>query len=136
MKRDLTKTIEQFVGLLMPELTLYEAAMYIFLLRNSHLKNLSEIRMGKRTIAEKWGTGARGKRTNYAHVTDLVKGLEKKGCLKIGDVNREGTLYKILLPEEIPLVKEKLLVQLIWRQLLQCQGKKRFWLGLTFGNPE
>ena len=110
MKRDLTKTIEQFVDLLMPELTPYEAAMYIFLLRNSHLKNLSEIRIGKRTIAEKWGTGARGKRTNYAHVTDLVKGLEKKGCLKIGDVNREGTLYKILLPEEIPLVKEKLSV--------------------------
>ena len=110
MKRDLTKTIVQFVDLLMPELTPYEAAMYIFLLRNSHLKNLSEIRIGKRTIAEKWGTGARGKRTNYAHVTDLVKGLEKKGCLKIGDVNREGTLYKILLPEEIPLVKEKLSV--------------------------
>lgn len=110
MIRDLLKIIEQFVDILMPELTPYEAAMYIFLLRNSHLKNSSEIRIGKRTIAEKWGTGARGKRTNYAHVTDLLKGLEKKGCLKIGDVNREGTLYKVLLPEEIPLVKEKLLV--------------------------
>jgi hypothetical protein len=69
MKRDLTKTIEQFVNLLMPELTPHKTAMYIFLLRNSHLKNLSEILIGKRTIAEKWGTGARGKRTNYAHVT-------------------------------------------------------------------
>ena len=40
----------------------------------------------------------------------MVKGLEKKGCLIIGDVNREGTLYKVLLPKEIPLVKEKLSV--------------------------
>jgi hypothetical protein len=110
MMRDIAETIEQFVDLLMPELTPYEAAMYIFLLRNSYLKNLEEIRIGKRTIAEKWGTGARGKKTNYAHVTDLVKGLEKKGCLIIGDVNREGTLYKVLLPKEIPLVKEKLSV--------------------------
>jgi len=108
MNKDLSKIIEQFVDFLMPELTPYEAAMYIFLLRNSHLKNSPEIRIGKRTIAEKWGTGARGKKTNYAHVTDLVKGLEKKGCVKIGDVSREGTLYKVLLPEEIPLVQEKL----------------------------
>ncbi len=108
MPKDILEIIEQFVDHLMPELTPYEAAMYIFLLRNSHLKNLEEIRIGKRTIAEKWGTGARGKKTNYAHVTDLVKGLEKKGCLIIGDVNREGTLYKVLLPKDIPLVKEKL----------------------------
>ncbi|OGX18109.1 MAG: hypothetical protein A3K83_00235 [Omnitrophica WOR_2 bacterium RBG_13_44_8b] len=110
MNKDLSKIIEQFVDFLMPELTPYEAAMYIFLLRSSHLKNSPEIHIGKRTIAEKWGTGARGKKTNYAHVTDLVKGLEKKGCIKIGDVNREGTLYKVLLPEEIPLVLEKLLI--------------------------
>lgn len=62
MMKDISETIEQFVDLLMPELTPYEAAMYIFLLRNSHLKNLEEIRIGKRTIAEKWGTGARGKK--------------------------------------------------------------------------
>ena len=83
MKKDLSKIIEQFVDVLMPELTPYEAAMYMFLLRNSHIKNnSSELRMGKRTIAEKWSQGARGEKTNYAHVTKIVKGLEEKGCVK------------------------------------------------------
>ncbi len=108
INKDLSKIIEQFVDFLMPELKPYEAAMYIFLLRNSYLKNSSKIRIGKRTIAEKWGKGARGEKTNYAHVTKILKGLEEKGCVKIGDVNREGTLYTVLLPEEISLVKEKL----------------------------
>ncbi len=108
MKKDLSKIIEQFVDFLMPELTPYEAAMYMFLLRNSHIKNNSpEIRIGKRTIADKWSQGSRGEKTNYAHVTKLVTGLEEKGCVKIGDVNREGTLYIISLPEEIPIVQEK-----------------------------
>ncbi len=109
MELKLKQIIEQYVDYLMPELTPYEAAMYIFLLRSSYIKNGSlEIRVGKRTIAEKYGKGSRGVKTNYAHVTKLVKGLEKKECIRIGDTNREGTLYTVFLPEQILLVKEKL----------------------------
>lgn len=112
MKIDLKQVIEQFVDLLMPELTPYEAIMYIFFLRNSYLKNnLPEIRIGKRTIAGNWSKGTRGDKTNYAHVTKLVKGLEAKGCINIGDTNRDGTLYIIYLPIEIPLIKEKFTVK-------------------------
>ena len=108
-KSELKKIIEMYVDYLMPELTPYEAALYIFLLRNSYIKSgLLETRVGKRTIAEKYGKGSRGVKTNYAHVTKLVKGLENKNCIKIGDTTREGTLYVVILPEEIPLVKEKL----------------------------
>jgi hypothetical protein len=111
MSKNLFKIIEQFVDFLMPELTPYEAAMYLFLLRNSYIKNNStELRIGKRTIAEKWAKGSRGEKTTYAHVSKLLKGLEEKGCVKIGDINREGTLYVILLPEEIPIVQEKVSV--------------------------
>ncbi len=111
MDRQIKEIIEQYVDYLMPDLTPYEAAMYIFLLRNSQLANgNSEIRVGKRTIAEKFGKGSRGEKTNYAHVTKLVKGLELNGCIKIGDTTRYGTLYSVLLPSEIPLVKEKLAV--------------------------
>lgn len=102
--------IEQYVDLLMPELTPYEASLYIFFLRNSYIENESlEIRIGKRTIAANLGS-VRGKNTNYAHVTTLVKGLEGKGCIQVRDTNRDGTLYEIRLPESIPLVKEKLLI--------------------------
>jgi len=41
MNRDLSKISEQFVDFLMPELTPCEAAMHMFLLRNSHIKNSS-----------------------------------------------------------------------------------------------
>ncbi|MDD3728983.1 MAG: HNH endonuclease signature motif containing protein [Candidatus Pacebacteria bacterium] len=108
MKEDLQKIIEQFTDYLLPILTPYEAGLYIFLLRNSFIKNGSrEIRIGKRTIADNLGA-SRGEKTNYAHVTKLVNGLEEKSCIKIGDTTREGTLYSVFLPEEIPSVKEKL----------------------------
>jgi hypothetical protein len=68
---------------------------------------MREVRIGKRTIAPGLGS-SRGEKTNYAHVSTLISGLEKKSCIKIGDTTRGGTLYSIFLPEEIPLVKEKL----------------------------
>lgn len=107
---NLQKIIEQFVDLLMPILTPYEASLYVFFLRNSHIKNnFPEIRIGKRTIAEKISS-VRAAKTNYAQVTKLVGGLEEKGCIDIGDTNRDGTLYRVFLPEEIPSVKEKLAI--------------------------
>jgi len=110
MKENLQKVIEQFVDLLMPELTPYEVSLYIFLLRNSYLKSISpEIRIGKRTIGEKFSPskGKSGK-VDYGQVSVILKRLEQKGCIKIGDTNRDGTLYTVLLPQEVASVKEKL----------------------------
>lgn len=110
--KNLQEIMEQYVDYLMPVLTSYEATMYIFFLRNSYIKNSSqEIRIGKRTISANYVKGTRGDKTDYTHITTVVKNLEAKGCIKIGDINRDGTLYTILLPEEIPLVKEKLSIQ-------------------------
>ena len=106
----LQKIIEQFVDLLMPELTPYETSLYILFLRRSFLSDDMTIRIGKKTIAKKYGKGSRGKKTNYAHVSKILKRLEVKGCIKVGDTNRDGTLYTILLPEQIPLVAEKLAI--------------------------
>lgn len=112
MKNDLQKIMEQYVDYLMPSLTSYEATMYVFLLRNSYIKNDSpEIRIGKRTISANYAKGTRGDKTDYAHITKVVKGLEVKGCIRIGDTNKDGTLYIVLLPSEIPLVKEQLSIR-------------------------
>jgi hypothetical protein len=101
--------IEQFVDYLSPELTPYEASIYLYLFRNSFLKNgTAEVRIGKRTIAAEHGKSSRGEETAYAHVSEIVKKLEEKGCIKIGDTNREGTLYIVNLPKDIPSVAEKL----------------------------
>lgn len=109
---NLKSTIEQLVDLLMPELTPYETSLYIFFIRSSFLNDTTTVRIGKRTIAEKYGKGSRGDKTNYAHVSKILKGLEEKGCIKVGDTNRVGTLYTIILPNKIPIVAEKMAIVL------------------------
>jgi hypothetical protein len=106
---DLLEIIEQFVDYLMPDLTPYETSLYLYMLRNSHIKNdRNEIRVGKRTIASGYGKGSRGVKTNYEHVTEVIKRLELHECISIGDTNREGTLYFVRLPKDVPLVALKL----------------------------
>jgi len=98
MSDDIKELISDFVDYLMPALVPYEASLYLFLLRNSFIRNGSQqIRIGKR-IARGYGTGSRGSKTNYAHMTKVISGLEEKGCLRIGDTTREGTLYTLVLP--------------------------------------
>lgn len=41
-------------------------------------------------------------------MTKVLGRLEEKGCIKVGDTNRYGTLYIISLPKDIPLVAEKI----------------------------
>lgn len=107
--KDIKTIIIDYVDFLLPELTPYEASLYLFILRNTFLKNGSQkMRIGKRTMAQGYGRGSRGVKTNYAHMTKIINGLEKKDCLEIGDTTREGTEYTIRLPRDIPLVHEKL----------------------------
>jgi hypothetical protein len=109
MEENIKTIIEQFVDYLLPGLTPYETSLYLYLLRNSFVKNdITEVRVGKRTIAAGYGKGSRGEKTNYAHVSKILKGLEEKGCIKIKDTNREGTLYIVSLPKDISLVAEKM----------------------------
>lgn len=103
--------IEQFVDYVQPELVPYETSFYVYLLRNSLLKGMSSIRVGKRTIAFKCGKGTRSDKANFQHVTKILNSLEEKGCIKIGDTTREGTLYEVILPKEIPFVKEKMMTK-------------------------
>lgn len=109
MSKDLSNIIEQFVDFLMPELTPHEASLYIFLFRNSYIKNGKlNIRIGQRTIAVKYGQGPKKSMPSRQHIVRQLKMLEKKGAISIGDTNREGILYTIVLPEDIPLVLEKM----------------------------
>jgi len=113
-KIDIAQIMERFVDYLMPELTPHETSMYIFLLRNSHLLNgTNEVRIGQRTIAQKYGKGPKMSVPSRAHITRQINVLEEKGCIRIGDTNREGTLYEVLLPMQIPLVIEKLSVSVL-----------------------
>lgn len=108
MKEDLQKTIEQFVDLLLPQLTTFEATVYLFFLRHSLLEGKNEIRIGQRTLAKAWTSARAAETSSRVHILRTVKGLETKGAIRIGDTNRDGTLYTVLSPGEIPSVIEKL----------------------------
>ncbi|MDD5700963.1 MAG: HNH endonuclease [Dehalococcoidales bacterium] len=106
--RDITM-IEQFVDYLLPELTPYESTLYLYLLRNSIMRNgTNQIRIGKRTLAEKFCKASRGENVSYAQVSKMLDNLEQKNCIQIGDTDRFGTLYKVVQPRNIPLVIEKI----------------------------
>jgi hypothetical protein len=106
---DTAVVIRELVDYLLPELTPYEATMYLFILRHTFLNDGAQsIRIGKRTIAARFAKGSRGERSNFEHITNLLKRPEEKGCLKIGDITREGSLYTLVPPREIPVVIEKL----------------------------
>jgi hypothetical protein len=101
--------IQDFVDYLMPALTPYESSLYVLLLRLTFLKDGSnQVRIGKRTISERFGTGSQGAEISFAHVTKVLKNLENKGCIIIGDTVRDGTMYTLIQPRDIPLVKKKI----------------------------
>jgi len=100
---------KNIIDYLAPELTPYELSFYLFLFRNTYLeRGKNSLRIGKRTIASKHSKSSRGSETSYEHTTEILKSLEKKDCIKIGDVTKDGTLYTIFLPSDIPLVAEKM----------------------------
>ena len=68
----------------------------------------NQVRIGKRTIAERVGTNAQGSQISYYQVSKVLKNLESKGCIVIGDIVRDGTMYTVIQPCDIPLVKEKI----------------------------
>jgi len=113
MDKDNINAIEQLVDYLLPELTPYESTLYLYLFRNSILRNnIDNIRIGKRTLADRFCRSARGETVSYTQVSKMLDNLEQKGCIKIGDTDRFGTLYTIILPSFIPLVIEKMTANL------------------------
>jgi hypothetical protein len=88
--------IQDFVDYLMPSLSPYESSLYIFLLRLTFLKDgNNHVRIGKRTISEKFGAGSQGAEISFAQVTKVLKNLENKGCIIIGDTIRERNYVHI-----------------------------------------
>lgn len=106
---NIEEIVKEFVDYLLPELTPYEASIYLYMFRNSFLKDgTSQIQVGKRTIAGGFGKTSRGETPAYAQISKVLKKLEEKGCIRIGDANREGTFYEVILPKDIPLVANKM----------------------------
>jgi hypothetical protein len=109
MTLDPKQVVLDLVDLVMPELKPHETAVYLFLLSKSHfLKGSPEVRVGQRSLAPQYGRGKLGAAPARNQLIKQLKQLAQKGCIRIGDTTREGTLYTVLLPREIPFVAKKL----------------------------
>lgn len=111
MELDTAKIIRDFVDYLMPELKPHETSVYIFLLTKSHFTNGSpNVRVGQRSMAPQYGRGKNNSAPARNQLIKQLKTLEAKGCIQKGDTrHKDGTLYTVFLPMEIPLVKKKLI---------------------------
>jgi hypothetical protein len=106
---ELPEILSDIIDYLMPQLKPYEIAFYFYLFRHSivaagtqHVRvstrDLKSIVAAPRTDA---GTG-----TSWGHAAECLKQLVDKGVIRReSEPNREGTLYKVLIPEEIELCR-------------------------------
>lgn len=104
------KLMQEFVDFLLPLLKPYEVTIYLYLLRKSHLGTGSpQVRVGKRTISKDCGQGTRSvSGGSFKHITNVLKALESKDCISIGDTTPDGTLYRVALPCEVPAVRKRM----------------------------
>ena len=93
------------VDFLQPWLLPYEAAIYWYLFRKSILATgtqYTRARVRGMTQGVITSSSGQSEGLSYGAVQTALLGLEQKGVVtKAGDTTREGTLYKVHLPEEI-----------------------------------
>ncbi len=118
---ELPDIMRDVVDYLLPELKPYEAVFYMYMLRHSVIQNGNQLtrvsRRGLQSGVVKSVYSDRSDRTStktedtsntsYQTIKLTLEGLEAVGAIsRQSEPNREGTLYKVLLPEEIKICQE------------------------------
>ncbi len=99
--------IGEIVDDLQPILTAYDAAFYWFLFRHSIAKDGNpQIRVSRsslrRAVVKSSYTNAAENNISIGKVQDTLHALEEIGAIQeMGEPNRQGTLYRVLIPDEI-----------------------------------
>lgn len=112
---ELPQLVKDIVDFLQPVISPFEMDVYWFLFRHSILENGDIfIRASNAKIAKGIGSrvknfGSQNPRSGEKTVAENLRSLEISNVIKkVGDTNRDGTLYKIFLPEEIEICQEKM----------------------------
>lgn len=104
---ELPDIIAEIVDDLQAILTAYDAAVYWFLFRHSIGKDGNpQIRVSqstlRRAVVKSSYTDAEENMISFGKVQDTLSALEEIGAIeKLGAPNRQGTLYRVLIPDEI-----------------------------------
>ena len=99
--------VQEIVDDLQPILTAYDAAFYWFLFRHSIAKDGNPvIRVSRsslrRAVVKSSYTNAAENNISLSKVQDTLRALEEIGAIsKMGEPNRHGTPYQVLIPDEI-----------------------------------
>ncbi len=111
---DLPQIIKDIIDFLQPALSPYETVIYWFMFRHSIVETgdmftrVSIARLSK-GIGSKFKNGDQPVRASDKAVGDNLRALQEKGAIKkTGDTTREGTLFRIFLPEEIELCRQRM----------------------------
>lgn len=104
---EVRKIVEHIQDFLVPRLDCYEQMIYHYLFRHSRLRGERSLTIGTRTIQSKIGHGMGGGRRDSSPpsqriISDKLRTLERKGCVKILERSAKGTTLEVLLPHEIP----------------------------------
>jgi len=104
--------IQEIVDDLQPLLTPYDAAFYWFLFRHSIAKDGNPFirvssRSLQRAVVRSSYSRAEENTISLGKVQDTLRALESVGAIrKEGEPNRQGTQYRVLIPDEIPACRE------------------------------
>jgi hypothetical protein len=117
---ELPDIICDVVDLLMPDLKPYEISFYVYFLRHSIIQNGTPyIRVSRRGMqsgivksayagSTSGGKDADSAAASFKTVRQAIEDLEAIGAIRQeGDANRDGTLYRVLLPEEIDICQRR-----------------------------
>lgn len=93
----------QFQDHMAPKLDVYEQAIYLYLLRHTHVEGRSETVVGLKSARKKlaFGVGKAGTPPSEAVVYEKLRGLEAKGFVRVVASERSGTRIVVLLPSQI-----------------------------------
>jgi hypothetical protein len=97
--------LRDLIDHVLPTVAPYEFALYMLLLGMSDFCG-GDVRVGKRTIGARLGRGTRSSQGNYQHISEKLQNLATAGFITIGDTTREGTRYKVRIPDDVPAVRE------------------------------
>ena len=108
---ELPEIVSNIIDFLQPLINPYQSAIYWHLFNNSIIKTGNNlIRVSTRGLGAPktvvLSASGQSEGLSYKAVQKALAGLEDFGAIrKAGDTNREGTLYKVFLPEEIEACK-------------------------------
>jgi hypothetical protein len=107
---ELPELVASIVDYLQPLLRPYEAAVYWYMFRHSVIeKGDIYVRVSVRGLQDTVICSSSGQShaLSYESVQNTLKGLCEKQVISLtGDTNREGTPYRIYLPEEIAICRD------------------------------